>query len=243
MVSEGGVTIPESARCWGCGYPLRGLRSSRCPECGRAFELSDPGSYHTPEGAPAWGLWIARPPGRLMLRVYILWALAVVGVTSSPGNWGTSVDFQIWGVAIGLTALWLLHGFLSVVTHHVFYLPATSLPTILRRWAAWPTIALLVLGLVLGRVPLSVRFILSRTSLDRLAQQARTQPVAKLKDTWAGLFHVHDVSVVDKDVRVWVNEYVDWRAGGLTYSEAGLPKRDADRLWGDWYCWNWAALR
>lgn len=28
--------------CCGCGYPLVGLTSSRCPECGQPFELGDP---------------------------------------------------------------------------------------------------------------------------------------------------------------------------------------------------------
>jgi hypothetical protein len=32
-------------RCPDCGYDLRGLPSGQCPECGRAFDPSDPASY------------------------------------------------------------------------------------------------------------------------------------------------------------------------------------------------------
>ncbi len=30
-------------RCVGCGYPLRGLTSNRCPECGRSFPAGEAG--------------------------------------------------------------------------------------------------------------------------------------------------------------------------------------------------------
>jgi hypothetical protein len=32
-------------RCLGCHYDLRDLTEHRCPECGRAFDPSDPKSY------------------------------------------------------------------------------------------------------------------------------------------------------------------------------------------------------
>jgi hypothetical protein len=31
--------------CWQCGYNLFGLSESRCPECGRAFDPANRGSY------------------------------------------------------------------------------------------------------------------------------------------------------------------------------------------------------
>jgi hypothetical protein len=34
--------IPEAAQCRGCGYSLRGLPEFRCPECGLAFDPTDP---------------------------------------------------------------------------------------------------------------------------------------------------------------------------------------------------------
>jgi len=35
------------ATCISCGYALRGLSNNRCPECGRAFDPSDPFSMRT----------------------------------------------------------------------------------------------------------------------------------------------------------------------------------------------------
>jgi hypothetical protein len=35
--------VPGQPRCVTCGYSLIGNRSMRCPECGRAFEVSELG--------------------------------------------------------------------------------------------------------------------------------------------------------------------------------------------------------
>lgn len=37
-------SVADNAFCLSCRYPLRGLPSKRCPECGRPFDLSDPTS-------------------------------------------------------------------------------------------------------------------------------------------------------------------------------------------------------
>ena len=44
-------------RCSKCGYNLRGLRDSRCPECGTPFELDKPEKGHRVGGQPLkrWG--------------------------------------------------------------------------------------------------------------------------------------------------------------------------------------------
>jgi len=44
-------------RCLGCGYILEGLPGNRCPECGRAFDLSDPTTYRIGTACPRW--WLA----------------------------------------------------------------------------------------------------------------------------------------------------------------------------------------
>jgi len=53
-------TIPSTARCLGCGYFLRGLPTSVCPECGRAFDPADAATYdlRPPNWRRRW--WIKR---------------------------------------------------------------------------------------------------------------------------------------------------------------------------------------
>jgi hypothetical protein len=40
--------LDESPRCAHCGYPLAKLTESRCPECGRIFNLADPATFNPP---------------------------------------------------------------------------------------------------------------------------------------------------------------------------------------------------
>jgi predicted RNA-binding Zn-ribbon protein involved in translation (DUF1610 family) len=39
------VMMVDHARCWTCGYQLRGLEGSQCPECGRAFDAADVSTF------------------------------------------------------------------------------------------------------------------------------------------------------------------------------------------------------
>jgi len=41
-------------RCKGCDYPIRGLRTPRCPECGREFEMGKPTTYVRPITRRPW---------------------------------------------------------------------------------------------------------------------------------------------------------------------------------------------
>jgi hypothetical protein len=45
MSSYGSNLMLVNAFCLECSYSLRGLAENRCPECGRAFDPDDPGTY------------------------------------------------------------------------------------------------------------------------------------------------------------------------------------------------------
>ncbi|MGI9014674.1 MAG: hypothetical protein ACR2GY_10545, partial [Phycisphaerales bacterium] len=40
--------------CRNCRYPLHGLDACRCPECGTAFDPSDPTTFFTPDPPIDW---------------------------------------------------------------------------------------------------------------------------------------------------------------------------------------------
>ncbi|HYE18610.1 MAG TPA: HEAT repeat domain-containing protein [Tepidisphaeraceae bacterium] len=58
-----------SAHCWSCGYPLRGVPSDRCPECGRPFDRADRTTAN-----------FGRPMGRLGRRALAGMSAWTVGV-------------------------------------------------------------------------------------------------------------------------------------------------------------------
>ena len=66
-------TVPTdplaSAHCWSCGYPLRGVPSDRCPECGRPFDRADRSTVN-----------FGRPMGRLGRRALAGMSAWTVGV-------------------------------------------------------------------------------------------------------------------------------------------------------------------
>ena len=57
------ATVVETPRCLDCAYCLFGLPEPRCPECGRAFDLTDPSTYSTKPPLIRWRLWL---PGLLL---------------------------------------------------------------------------------------------------------------------------------------------------------------------------------
>ena len=90
------VDHQEQGFCLGCGYALRGLTETRCPECGRAFDPFDPRTMRVP-GFPK------RPPPKPLpfAVVIVLWSvlaalLMLVGMLSST-----------WAMCAGALAGWI----------------------------------------------------------------------------------------------------------------------------------------
>jgi|GEM_PF-3600047 len=58
--------------CRNCRYPLKGLESEACPECGHSFSPDDPTSYTT---TPQSFHWINTAVGFALLIFVLIWAL------------------------------------------------------------------------------------------------------------------------------------------------------------------------
>ncbi len=43
------ITLHSHAKCHECGYRLKGLSTTRCPECGRTFDPADSTTYDVEE--------------------------------------------------------------------------------------------------------------------------------------------------------------------------------------------------
>src|SRR6185437_4112607 len=78
VVTIAGTTIevPEGALCLGCNYALRGLPTSRCPECGREFDPVNVLSMRL----PGWWQWLLRWSSRPAARLLYLWPLAAASL-------------------------------------------------------------------------------------------------------------------------------------------------------------------
>jgi hypothetical protein len=87
------------ARCIDCYYVLEGLDRSRCPECGRGFDLNDPTSFTYRLPMTRWRLWL---PGVATALVAALLTVVLLASTLGP-PWGLWAWFAL-PVATGAIA-------------------------------------------------------------------------------------------------------------------------------------------
>lgn len=74
----------DAPRCLDCAYCLFGLADSRCPECGRPFDLTDPSTFSTKPPLVRWRLWL---PGLLVATgMGVVTFLVILISPSRPGK-------------------------------------------------------------------------------------------------------------------------------------------------------------
>src|SRR2546423_10274071 len=138
------VMIKSDARarekpCLRCGYSLRKIESTHCPECGLSVWLSlnqnDTLEWSRPEWLRrmAMGLWVMAGAQGLGLIPYVLLAMAMFGAATSGAQW-----FGWLSAADVIAAVYLLayHAGLFLVTW-----TEMRYPDRLKAWriASWVT--------------------------------------------------------------------------------------------------------
>jgi hypothetical protein len=175
--------------CLGCNYPLRGLPSRRCPECGREFDPDEPPTMNMgrpltllarvllgPTGWPTvclaiapvlWLVWIARNPGMYYLLLNIFAAI-LFGVGSA----------FVMCVRLGL----------RMATATSFGQPQR--PPGIREGATAAIVVLVVLAVVF-RMPLYLGFLLSKSALDEFRRDLVEHPTAARPPVqWVGVYRM-----------------------------------------------------
>lgn len=166
------TTTPRIAQCVQCGYAIGRLPAGVCAECGRAFDPGDVSSYRHPRRWSQAQWDFVRPPGIYFHLLVVIFGVVHVLLDASLDPIGLFFLVPVW-LVLGL--IW-------------------SVRLLGRTWALWscgklrmfwgyrpiaqclaPILVLTIAALAWLDIPFRVRFELSRSSLDALADDAVAQ--------------------------------------------------------------------
>ncbi len=207
--------------CIGCRYPLGGLSADRCPECGDAFDPSDPRTTLPLPIAPAW--FTAGSVARFLMY-----------------GAGISTGLAFLASWFGVDLLWLWLAGVLGVPFIILLILLAAIPRVRlsarSRVAAFIWITLLA-SIILTGWPYRIGFLIHRPTLDRFVQRiqagelpAQSGPVrigllrfrqVRSEEGNIGLQFSGDdgggIYLVHKDpgsTRVWVNTNWEQSLGG-----------------------------
>jgi hypothetical protein len=220
------VTSQDARRapglCWDCNYSLQGLAEPRCPECGRPFDLANPGSFNQGKalGPVARRLLRSAPWYGWLIRTYCCIAIVIAAILPMD-RWTAVRCFFVFWILLGIP--YFVRRILRLAAIRQHDQPAASsrvddaMTRRVGRWTLWTALALF------AQLPLYLAFAVSAPPLQNLAEQryekmpfpaVNGMPLARRQ---YGLFRVARVWVEPSgvDLRLWWNGY---DAPGLRYA-------------------------
>lgn len=205
--------IPDEARCLGCGYALRDLTTSRCPECGRAFDPADTRTMRTERSPSVLAEFFLKPPRRLFNGVVLLIALMILGAAAWPGE---IVVVLVLGVGVLLTAgaIWAARLILALILGWHY---KRDLRKHWRAWLVTPVIVAVMVVLLVLQVPLRLAFLVALPDLNQLVAEVRALPATTQPTTLPG-----------RRLGIWYAGQVDVDSGVLWFviDGTGLFERE-----------------
>ncbi len=198
-------SVPETARCLVCEYPLRGLPTPVCPECGRAFDPSDPKTFRVGP-RPPWWQRRENPPGVWHAVLTVAVSLILLDGRSRPagamGNFVSAWCCIVLAAAPILLATYGLHTVVVLVCRSSTAVAPHTGRRRRLRWIVLPVCLALVLSALPWNWPLFVRFACSRSAMEREARQALSRSATGLAPTMRGRVGLYWVDQVVVDATV-----------------------------------------
>jgi hypothetical protein len=166
--------LPDDAQCFRCRYLLRGLIDNICPECGFAFDPTNPESYVSPS-RPVKRNDFGRtpkpfPPGKTANRILLVNVVALLIDFSNPGQ--TSLASCVWLVAALITVSYFAIWWVSRLTSWLFVKDTPDEPPRepIRKWAMIPLLLFILMTNALFPWPAYIRFQLGKSAFESAAK-------------------------------------------------------------------------
>lgn len=230
--------------CLGCDYPLIGLSESRCPECGRAFDLGDSATFYTgakPVGTV--GRCSLKPPGKYFHCACGVAAFLTLFANSVPEGYFLPMILCIylWGA---LAVTWWIRGIgFSFFTTRRHGSRAATRYMKWRSWAVGPASLALTIVLCLTQFPLWATYWLSKSSMDRMAMRVITTSAPVSGPMRVGLMQAIDCEPIAGGMHFRVDGSGFLDRGGFAYFPfPPFPtvrgKSQYSHWHGNWYTWR-----
>jgi len=184
--------------CLGCRYSLRGLTTTRCPECGRRFDPNDPYSMYFGRVPGVIGAFLLSAPGWPMLGIILLAAGFSMYATSAPSPYfGPMMLLMLVWPAIAAIYVLRAVGALIAAAH---FGRVRAWGRAIPRWMIPPAIVAATVAFVAVGGPASVGMAISRAAMERLIAEVEAAPSAQQQPQWVGIYRVSDIRAIDGGV-------------------------------------------
>jgi len=192
----------DGALCLGCNYPLRGLRSNRCPECGRPFDPDDPWTMNIGRPMPPLVRRFIAPPARPAWIVFfvaigaILWGSAWL----AGGQFVLILGLLLLGMNVIYRGVRLA---ISGALARHYLQPIPRRPGLFGNPLA-PTFILIALGIVLYfQLPLNLTIACARPAVYRMWAVEPAPMHGGYDDRFVGVLWADWADVNPNHVELW----------------------------------------
>jgi hypothetical protein len=225
--------------CLDCNYSLRGLAESRCPECGREFNIQDPTTFNNARPLRWIDRKMLKPISWPMFTIIGLACAFYLCVVVNPG-----IHYFGGHIFLGMILFFGISVLLVVRNAIAFAILPRSIPrpSGRRRHKIALAIFAVTFLLVILHVPMRVLFFLAKPELDRVANGIIHGTISQpLNAHRAGPIVISSATVYGDDDQYFFS--IHGLNGGFVYCRIpgdGLAySSGADgHLWGNWYWWT-----
>jgi hypothetical protein len=229
--------------CLDCNYPLWGLPTPRCPECGREFDPLDPKSMNMGRSLTAFARWAMGPlrwPVNLLSWAAMGYALWMARL---PGAQLRNSSSLIILFALGL--FWLTWPMVRVSIARKYGWPHSLLMRGQRQRVTVGIALLLASMAVWYDLPLKAALYISRPAMDHMATELLASGNPYTDDQWLGVYKATRIKVsLGRTVRITCEESNRAYRSGFIYLPNVDPKRTTwtgknyHHVSGPWWAWR-----
>ncbi|HEX8520621.1 MAG TPA: hypothetical protein VF669_00110 [Tepidisphaeraceae bacterium] len=226
--------------CLDCNYPLHGLPTPRCPECGRNFDPADPLTMNMGRELTSLMLWVLGPIRGLVGAAS--WAALFFALWSArlPGG-KVRASASLW-VLVALGLVWLIWPVLRGIYGRKYGWP-TSLLMQGQKQRVLVGIAMVLSAIAIWyRLPLKAGIAISRPAMERMAKNLVASGNFYANDQWVGVYPAKHIKVVPGGVRFTSEDSDVTYKAGFAYLPNVDPKKSNWKTYrfigNGWWTWR-----